>query len=180
MNFNKIEIPLNKVTIALLFLGSLLFVAGCYYMILDSLNITKKYTTNSIFLLLIGILGLIIFGSITYYAFFKLFDKKPGILINEKGIYDNSSAVSLGLIKWLDIKDISTTRIGSTKFILIHVNNPEYYIQNITGIFKRKMVVINNKMYNTPITISTIALKYDFFQLEHLLKTEFKKRKTNF
>ena len=74
-----------------------------------------------------------------------MFDNAIGLIIDEMGITDNSNASSIGLIKWVDIKEIRTEQEASTKFLLIYTNNPEEYLDKAKG-FKRKLMRGNNKM----------------------------------
>jgi hypothetical protein len=62
----------------------------------------------------------------------------------------------------------------STNFLLIAVRNPEKFIKNASKI-KASSMKANMKMYNTPLSVSSTALKYSFENLENLIETEFEK-----
>ena len=119
-----------------------------------------------------GILSVLFFGIAGVYAMKKLFVKRIGLTIDQNGIIDNTNASSVGLIKWEDITDIKTGQIASTKFLLIYISNPEFYLEKIKG-FKRKILEGNNRMYGTPITITSSTLKCKFSDLEKLVKDKF-------
>jgi hypothetical protein len=53
----------------------------------------------------------------------KLFDNKPRLIINQRGILDNSSAVSGQLIKWENVLGIEDIDIQGTRLLLIHIDN---------------------------------------------------------
>ena len=125
----------------------------------------------------IGVLGLIFFGVTLSYGIKKLFDKKIGLIIDSKGITDNSNASSIGLIEWNDISEIRTKKVLSTKFLLIDVVNPDKYIQKAKSKFQAKLINLNMNRYKTPITITTNILKYDFEELKKLIHTEHKRNK---
>jgi hypothetical protein len=63
-----------------------------------------------------AIAAILFFGFGIFYFLRKLIDKKPGLIIDDNGIIDNSSAVSVGLIPWSDIEHISTTNVMKQKF----------------------------------------------------------------
>lgn len=58
----------------------------------------------------------------------KLPDNKSGLIIDQTGLTDNSSVASAGQIYWTDISNISGKEIHKQKFILLHVTNPQNYI----------------------------------------------------
>lgn len=97
-----------------------------------------------------------------------MFDKTSGLIIDENGIFDNTHAISVGLIKWADITGIRTEQIASTKFILIYTTNPEFYLNKATG-FTRKLMEANNNMYGTPLSLTSTLLNCNFDDLEQLI-----------
>jgi hypothetical protein len=77
----------------------------------------------------IGLLsiGFFRFGAIIILK--KLLDNKYGIKISQKGIYDNSSALNAGLIKWENIERIERRKVMNKRFIRVVVNNPEEFVE---------------------------------------------------
>ncbi len=65
----------------------------------------------------------------------------------------------------------------STKFLLICVENPEKYIGKTKNGMKAKLMRTNMKMYETPLSITSNTLKYNFIKLETLIQTAFKEYK---
>lgn len=161
-----IEIPLSKNKI---FRGigiSLLFVVlGCF---LNTTIADQQERIDPQLLKGVGILSIVFFGAIGGFSIIKAFDKSPGLVINEQGLFDNSSATSVGLIPWSTIKGIKTEQIKSTKFMLIFVENSEIYINKAKG-FKKLLLKGNLSMYGTPIGISTTTMLYNFDALEKLV-----------
>jgi uncharacterized protein YjeT (DUF2065 family) len=163
-----IEIPLSKKKIILMSIGSLLFVLlGILFIIYPEKVISVKMS-NEEFIRLAGILS-VLFGSLTgLYGIFKIFDGKVGLTINNEGIIDNTNATSIGLIKWIDIEHIKTEQVMSTKFLLIFTRNQDEILNKVSGM-KRKLMMVNAKMYGTPISITSNTLKYDYDELEKLI-----------
>ncbi len=118
----------------------------------------------------IGIAGILFFGATGIFAVKKLFDKKPGLIIDQNCITDQSSGVSLGLIRWSDITEIKVEQIMSTRLLLIHVCDAGQYLNNVNRT-KRRMLQANMKMYGTPIAISSVALKCNFTELETWIRS---------
>jgi hypothetical protein len=163
---NKIEIPLSKTKLLLGIGGSILFVALGLYLIT---TIAEQQTgLNPTLVKGVGIACILFFGATGIYGIKKLFDKKIGLTIDENGIFDNTNASSVGLIKWTDITAIKREQVASTKFLLIYTTNPDFYLDKAKG-FTRKLMAGNNRMYGTPLSITSNTLKYNFNDLEKLI-----------
>ena len=61
---------------------------------------------NNIFRKSTGFISIIFFGGMGILITKKLFENKYGIKINDEGIYDNSTYINSGLIKWENIERI--------------------------------------------------------------------------
>ncbi len=66
----------------------------------------------------------------------------------------------------------------STKFLLIHVRNPEEYIDKARGGVKAKLMHSNMQMYGTPLSITSNTLKCSFDELERLIGVGFEQSRT--
>ncbi|OCK50459.1 hypothetical protein BA768_04700 [Chryseobacterium sp. CBo1] len=179
----QIEIPLSKVKIGLLCLGALLFVALGLLLIIyepQSINYSNRHSwiMRPFFRFLAGLLFVIFFGFALVILFIRLFNKNPGLIINEKGIIDNTSIFGLGFIPWKDIRDIKIVKINNGNFILVLLKNPSYYINSTIHWLKRKSLKTSFKYHNTPLCMSANSLAINFDELYQLLinsKKEFKK-----
>ena len=166
---NYLEIPLSKKKITLILIGSIVFVMLGIWFVIDSDKFSRGPLRNPTIVSIVGVAAILIFGVLAFYALRKLPDNKPGLIMDESGLTDNSSAVSAGHILWTDINDLSVMTIQKQHFILLHVKNPQDYIGRQTGAFKRKMMQLNFKMYGSPLTISSNGLKITFDELHQLI-----------
>lgn len=166
---DKIEISLSKKKIILLAIGALAFViVGVLFIIKPEVFVQHHNIISITRVRTVGIASVIFFGAVAIYAFWKIRDKRVGLIIDENGIYDNSNSLSIGLIRWEDITEIRTEEIHSSKFLLIYVSNPEAYLNKAKG-FRKKLMQMNYKMYGTPLSITSNTLKYNFTALERVL-----------
>lgn len=170
MNTNhQIEIKLSKRKLFLLFLGSLVFVALGWGLIIDPTAFRKPTVINMVTIRTVGVASVLLFGLCVIVAVIKLFQTKPGLIIGEAGITDRSSAIPAGFIPWSDITDIYQIEVAKQKLLLIDVKNPSMYISRQTNRLKRKSVEMNYTRYGTPVCISAHALQYSFDELKTLL-----------
>lgn len=168
---NKIEIQISKKKILLLLIGAMIFVILGALFIMTPDKFISTIARNPQTIRIGGIAAVLFFGVAGVYGFRKLFDKTVGLTIDENGITDNSNASSVGLIDWNDIVEIKTEQVMSTKFLLIFINNPDKYLERGNG-FKRKLMQGNMKMYGTPLSITSNTLRYNFDDLERLVKSK--------
>ncbi len=171
----RIEIQLSKTKLILTFLGSCLFVVLAIFLVKNPENFRNA---NVVMTRLVGILGICFFGLIVLTVPRKLFDKKPGLILDENGIIDNSSMKGFGTILWKDIISIRPIKVTrTTNLLLIFVSNPEKYSEN-PNFFIQYLRKVGMKMYGTPITISSNALKCNFTELEGLINERLEKQET--
>jgi hypothetical protein len=166
----QIEIPLNKTRLVLTFFGSLVYiVCGLWVIILNS-----KYTLLSgainVIMLVLGSIAILFFVAIAITVLHKLFDKKPGLTINQQGILDNSSGISVGLIPWAEIKEVKIARVISQKFMMLITTDPKKYIDKEPNPLKKFFMKMNHKMFGSPISISANMLSTNFNALEKLVR----------
>ena len=167
---NKIEIPLSKTKLLFGIGGSILFVIIGFFLFTAIAEQQTRYSPTLV--KGVGIAGIVFFGATGIYGIKKSFDKTIGLTIDEHGIFDNTNASSVGLIMWNDITEIKTEQVASTKFLLIYTENPEKYLDKVKGV-KRKLMEGNNRMYGTPLSITSNTLKYNFSDLEKLINDKF-------
>jgi hypothetical protein len=169
-NNETLVIPLSKAKLMLLFAGSMLFVILGLWFVKSPQSFISPLHRSITLIIVAGYASTIFFGICSVFIFRKLLDSKAGIVINTKGILDNSSGVSAGFISWADISNISTIEISGQKLILIEVINPDYYINRHNGFIAKKAASINHKMYGSPISLNAKSLNYSFNELYYLLR----------
>ncbi len=177
---HKIEIPSSKIKLILMLIGASVFIVGSYHLFQYPERFISYRFRSVEYIKTIGLFMLVFCSSAWIYIPIKLFDKKPGLILDENGIYDNSSFVSVGLILWKDIESIRIEKIKSTKTLIVNIYNPEKYIDH-SNRFKKVFLNLNTKLYGTPLTIGLAGLKYNRERLEKLifLNYELYKEKLN-
>jgi hypothetical protein len=170
----QIEIPLSKTKLILMLVGSIAFVLLGLWLISEADNLSGRMTKNPTYTRRIGAAGVLFFGVCAVYIGRKIPDNKPGLIIDEFGLTDNSSGISAGKIMWNDIKYIKVIEIHQQKLIMFHVNNPQDYIDKQTSGLRRKMMQLNYNMYGTPLSIASNSLKIKFDDLLNILNDQLK------
>ncbi|KUJ51614.1 hypothetical protein AR685_08165 [Chryseobacterium sp. JAH] len=181
---DTVVIPLSRIKMTLLFLGAVLFVVLGLILIIyepEPTNHSNRYAwiVKPFPRFLAGFVCVVFFGFAAITMLFRLSNKKPGLIINEKGINDNSSALALGFIPWKDIKEVKMVNVNQNKFILVIVQNPIDYLNKTTQWLKLRGLKLNFRYYETPICISANSLQINFDDLYKLLVDNAKQFKNN-
>lgn len=177
-NLKQIEIPISKTKLVKLLFFSICFFAAGLWMIITNPQ-TKNIVFNNPIIKVIASYGSLIMGLLGIYFFTKkLFDKKPGLILSEEGIIDNTSVFKFGLIPWSDIsgiyeKTVQVSIASKQYFVTIELINPNDYISKETNTIKRKLLIANSNNYGSPIHISTNSLKTNHKDLLSLINEYF-------
>lgn len=154
--------------------GSLAFVAAGFWFVTHPDVRLFGNQPYPVFTYIIGFAAIAFFGFCAWCLAKKLFDTKPGLVVNAEGIVDNASGFSFGLISWAVIENIDVIEIGGQKLIMVYVSNPDDYINRQTNAIMKKLAAMNYKSYKTPISITANSLQYDFEELYALLQSRWK------
>ena len=167
-----IKIPLSKTKLLLMLIISLAFVGLGGWMIISRSSNDESFWAEQVFSKLVGCAAVLFFSSGAFLTIRKLLDRGPGLIIDDQGITDNSSAISAGKILWADVEAISVLEIQRQKLIMMHVKNPQDYIDKQPSGLKRKLMQMNFKLYGTPLSISSNGLKISFAALLKILNDQ--------
>lgn len=168
---NTVVIHLSKKKLVLLAVGATVFVALGIVLLFVAKQLAGF---EALLVQAVGWVCIIFFGLALVVALRKLADNRPGLVISDVGIEDNSSGVAAGLIPWIEIQGLDVSMVQSQQFLTIRVINPEKYLER-GNFIKRLASRANLKYYGSPIQISASALQLDFEELVALVKQRFEK-----
>src|SRR6478735_3332056 len=164
------EIPLSKIKMVMLLIGSVLFVAAGIWFIKNPEIFRRSPTLITI----IGYLSIVFFGIGALFIVNKLFDTRPGFVIDANGIVDNSSMFSVGFIPWADITGLSIIHVNRQKLIMVKVEDVEGYIHRQPNALARRTASMSYRMYGSPVSVSAVTLKCSFEELYRLIDNGWK------
>ncbi|UOB19199.1 STM3941 family protein [Abyssalbus ytuae] len=169
---DTIVIPVSKKKLILAIAGCIVFVLLGIFMLVTDIS-SARY--SPLLIKIIAIAGLVFFGGGAIFLIKRLFSSKSGLTISTEGIQD--SLYELGLIKWEDISNVEIIDIMSNKIMLIHLHDPQKFVNRPQSKFKRKMMLYNINNYGTPVSISSHTLKCNFNDLNKLITEYLEKYK---
>ena len=174
----RVEIQLSKAKLVKLLIFSILFLIAGLWLVIKQPEIRNVFFNNPIVKNLAGYGGTLMGAIGIYFYSKKLFDKRPGLIIDEKGIVENATVFSFGLIPWTDIAEIYDNSIqvsmaSKQSFITIGLTNPDIYIAREGSAIKRKLMELNLKNYGSPVHISTNGFEMNHHKVLELLTERF-------
>ena len=159
-------IPLSRGKQAFVGLACLGFVAVCIWLLtLDPAWIAEHQRFNSPALVYgVGALGIALFGALSLINLRKYFDRRPGVVLSEAGLLDNSTSVSVGFVPWSDITGVDTYRTFNQRTLVVRVSDPQKYLGggNALARYLRKS---NLRLCGSPVTITSTVLKIGYDDL---------------
>jgi hypothetical protein len=170
---HEVAIPLSKDKLGLLLIASIAFVVGGIWIWSIADAQTRE---NPLYLKSVAVACASFFGLAGIFYCIKLFDGRPGLIIDGIGIVDNSSAVAAGRILWDEIIGLRVTGIAGQRFLTIDVIEPQKYVERC-GFFQRMLNAANAELLGSPISISPNALNVNFDELVRMLTEAFERHK---
>lgn len=129
----------------------------------------SEWIQSKVLIVCSGLVGVFFFGLTSLYLGRKLANSQLGIHLSEDGILDLTSVFRFDWVAWQDIQSFELENQGSFTGILIHVSNPEKYVDQLDSPVFRKAAEKNISIYGTPLMINTKILNMSSVQLLHLL-----------
>ncbi|MFT3807976.1 STM3941 family protein [Arenimonas sp.] len=162
-------IPYSRMKLVLLVLGAIVLALGSAWMAtLDDATIREtRRLGNPVIVHALGMFGIAFFGLGAVFGLFKLFDRAPGLVLDERGFSHRSSALASGFVPWSDVTGVDVYQIQRQKMLVVKLVNPQKYIEQGNA-FRRAINRANFRMCGSPIAISSNALAIDFDELRRL------------
>ena len=151
---------------------SLFFVAvNIWLLTLDAASIAElQWFDSPTLVYAIGVLGLLLFGGLAVFNIRKLVNRRPGVVLSEAGLLDQSTGVSVGFIPWSDITGVDTYKSFNQRTLVVRVSDPQKYLTggNALARYLRRSTM---KLCGSPVTITSAVLKIRYDDLMAEIQT---------
>jgi hypothetical protein len=118
---------------------------------------------------LTGWSGIIFFGACALVSAWQLFDARPRIVIDDRGILDRT--LNVGVIEWSDILDATVKRTHDNPFICLDLRDPAKYVGRLSPMMRR-MVDLNRRLGFTELSLNLTGTNMDPERLRELILKE--------
>ena len=173
----RLEIYSSKKKSFLLLIGSLLFIIGGIWIFINAENLTSFRSRNPIFLKGIGIISVLFFGFGVYVSIKQLITNQLLLVIDKAGINVNPRKSTSKSIEWKNVDGFSELKIQSQKFVIIQVNNSDFWIENESNQMRKKIMKFNLNNYGSPFNLSANSMQINYAELMRVLYENLNKYK---
>jgi hypothetical protein len=139
---------------------------GCAVFVLASLAIIAQ---GSALTLVVGGVGLLTFAGFGIGWTVMLLRDGPGLVVDDTGFDDNSSALAVGRVLWTDVTSVSERKVFGTTLLVVGVRDPEAYLARL-GRFARLAATGNRRRYGSPVILTSVGLSTSSVGLSTLLR----------
>jgi hypothetical protein len=167
------------------FIASSFFVISGIFLLLygilpyEQLIAAIPFLAMSAMYIAMGGFVMILFGGLGIFVSIRLLIKNKLILvIDETGINVNPSNPLSETIEWKNIEGFSEIEIYRNKFIIIDVNNSDYWIEKTTNPITRKTMEFNLSYCGSPFNLTANVTKLSHAELMNVLNENLQKYKT--
>lgn len=161
-----ISIPLHKGKLLRWFLMSGLFMVLGLWLAQKASSFEGSTAARAWFVAISCMLfagaGMVVLGS-------KLFDKRPGLVLNDEGIHRLGVFAFQPVIPWKRITHCSITNVKGTKILLVHVDNVEEVLARMNPV-SRAMQRLVLGQYGTPHSLTSNTLECDLADLKRTIE----------
>jgi hypothetical protein len=170
-----VSIGLSKWKMLLVIGGAMLFVvAGVVFFNMDPAEIEARRRWNTPWLVHgIGLLAMTMGVAGVLGVGRKLFDGRPGLVLDEHGLTDNSSLFSAGFVPWSDITGVSVRAVhgSNQKILYVLLADPERFIAKFGPV--RRLAMRAGLKFGSPVGITSGTLQIGFDEMVALVQKHF-------
>ncbi|MGY3052796.1 hypothetical protein ACVWYG_000992 [Pedobacter sp. UYEF25] len=174
----KIEIYSSKGKSFLLLVGSLLFVVGGIYMFINAENFAGYAARSPLFIKTIGSASILFFGLGIYVSIRQLLANQLLVIVDKIGLNVNPRKSLTECIEWKNINGFSELKIQSQKFVIVDVDNSDYWIEKEENRIRKKLMKFNVDKCGSPFNLSANSMQINYAELMKILNENLSKYKT--
>ncbi len=100
----------------------------------------------------IGIIAIVFFGLCLIYYINVLIKRKPALIVSEEGIFDDSSFIGAGLVRWEEIEALDFVNFSGQLFLGIKTYDPNLIVNRSNGV-KRTLNKLNKGLVEAQVNI---------------------------
>lgn len=160
--FSEIAVSANKSRYVVVTVGSILFVCAGIAIVAYPLRYEGHGGVAS---WLVAALTVGFFGLCAAFAAFKIFDRRPAIVLTPDKLINNSAALQIREILWSEVAYAELVSSMNQRFLVIHLKDPESVLARQSDVV-RKTQGTNMALFGSPVLIAGSVLTVS---LENLL-----------
>ena len=144
--------------LALLLFSPCVFLVGGYWLFSRAQVAAISIGVPSAFVLSLGLAAVVV-GALAALAIIRmLFANAPGLVLDDRGITDNSTIFPAGFVPWSNVSGLEPARVGRVAIIYVMLRDPKQYIAS-RGALMRAVLRATSRLYASPVAIRPSTLQ---------------------
>ena len=168
---DRLEIFTSKKKSILLLIVSVLFVVLGIWLLSSAEQLADARNRSALFIQIIGAASILFFGLGIIVFLLRIIKSEMALVVDAKGIHINPKKASSAIIRWSDILDFEEIKINSTPIVIVHVRDPESWVEKEKNALRRQLMKVNINQYQSPFNIAAAGLNISHSQLLESLNT---------
>lgn len=176
-----VEIALSRTKTVVILLLGLAFVAVGVALILNAPKITASFPRVALpsagrilhlgpaLVQVVGGVSIAFFGYVAAFSARRLANPTPGLVLDARGLTDNTSAVAAGFIPWADVADVKTGGLAGQPFLYVVLRDPDAFLRSVSPV-RRFFLDQNRKLGPSPVALTSASLDADFDEMAALVR----------
>lgn len=148
---NLVVMP-NRARLSRIAVGALMFVAAGVWFVARWAN-----GTEGVMVAVLGLASISFFGLCGIYAFMRIVRRTPALVVDDRGITDNASAIGVGFIAWSEIEEMREYRFMNQTFMGVVPRDLEALLDRQPR-WKRLVIRVNQLLGTLPVNIPQVIL----------------------
>jgi hypothetical protein len=161
---NELVVPASVRKLVAIAAGSVAFALAGAWLVRNPDNLTD---------VLAGAAAIVLFGACGIVVIVRIVRPTPAVVINDKGILDNASALGAGFIAWDEIADLREYRFNSQVFLGIFPKQLDAILARQSA-WKRQAIRANLALGAAPINIPQVVLPITVTELLREIRRRFR------
>jgi len=154
--------------LALLLISPCAFLACGYWLAAYAHVVANFLGLPSAFVRGLGLAAFIV-GLVAAFGIFRmLFNSAPGLVLDNRGVTDNSTIFPAGFVPWSNISGFEAARKGRVAIIYVLLKDAKQYIAS-RGPFMRVVLAAASRLYASPVAIRPGTLHVQLQELVPLM-----------
>jgi hypothetical protein len=160
----RVAVPFSKV----MHIGTLVvlsaFVMAFAYLALHPDGHGPRYSPT--YVRIVSIVGLPFFGAFSIICIARIFDAKPGLIIDRQGIDDRTHVTGVGRVDWADVRGLRPIKVGRVRFLVVDVHEPARFARR--GNIVQRLLRMGSR--HGPVVLASLPLDVQFDTMVELVR----------